>query len=55
MGDTINVEYSYSDIYGTTEGESEYAWYRTLANVDHYGTSMAFTDEAKEKYPILLE
>ncbi|MBR1970524.1 MAG: hypothetical protein IKA17_09245 [Clostridia bacterium] len=50
VGDTINVDYSYSDIYGTTEGESEYAWYRTLANVDHYGTSMAFTDEARDKY-----
>ena len=50
VGDTISVDYNYSDIYGTTEGETEFAWYRTLANVDHYGTSMAFTDEAREKY-----
>ncbi len=50
VGDSINIGYNYSDIYGTTEGETEYAWYRTLANIDHYGTSMAFTDEAREKY-----
>lgn len=50
VGDTINVDYNYSDIYGTTEGETEFAWYRTLANIDHYGISAAFSDEAKEKY-----
>ena len=50
LGDTINIDYVYSDIHGTTEGETEYVWYRTLANVDHYGKSMALTDEIREKY-----
>lgn len=50
VGDSINIDYIYSDLYGTTEGETEYAWYRTLANIDHYGTSMALTDDLREKY-----
>ena len=50
IGDSINIDYIYSDIYGSTEGETEYTWYRTLANIDHFGTSMAFTNEAREKY-----
>ena len=50
LGDSINIDYSYSDIYGSAEGETEYAWYRTLANVDHYGKNMALTNEIREKY-----
>ncbi|MBR1970522.1 MAG: hypothetical protein IKA17_09235 [Clostridia bacterium] len=50
IGDSVNIDYTYSDIYGSTEGETEYTWYRTLANIDHFGTSMAFTNEAREKY-----
>ncbi len=50
IGDSVNIDYSYSDFHGTSEGETEFVWYRTLANIDHYGTSMALTDELKEKY-----
>ncbi len=50
IGDRINIDYTYSDIYGSTEGETEYTWYRTLANIDHFGKSMAFSNEARGKY-----
>ncbi len=55
VGDPVNISYNYADLAGGTEGESEYTWYRTFVNVDHYGVSQVTPSDFREKYMEKIE
>ncbi len=55
VGDKVEIDYTYSDFEGGTEGESEYSWYRSLVNIDHFGTLQAAPENFRENYMEKIE
>lgn len=55
VGEKVEIDYTYSDFEDGTEGESEYAWYRTLVNIDHFGKLQAQPENYRENYMEKIE